>query len=807
MFRYLRTLLVFFFLSGLFSIAYSQDAQIQGQVLDPSGAGIAKALVRVADQRTGTEAKTETNNNGEYTVRGLAPGLYIHYVEASGFSTATSDAITLNPAQNAVLNFTLKVGGSSTEVVVTAEKREERLQDVPVPVTALDTDQLAANNQNRLQDYFDVVPGFIATPDSFDRSALSIRGISPIGGSPTVGIVIDDVPFGLSGSQQTGFVPDIDPGDLARVEVLRGPQGSLYGADSMGGLVKFVTRDPAVDAVSGRIEVGASGVSNGSDPGYNLRGSVNMPIRRVLALRASGFTRQDPGYIDNPVLHIGGINESENYGGRISGLWSPSSSFSIKLSGLYQDSKQNGLSEVDIPTAGYSQTYGLGPLQQNYLVGTGQDDLTIQDYSGVIKGRAGKFDLTSLTGYNITRIPWSVDIGFLVPPSLVAKALGDSSVVGAPYFEYDDQHKVSQEERLSTSFGEAVSVLVGGFYSHENSNGRYVIDGQNANGQIVGVYASFDQPVSSLDEYAVFGDATLHFTDKFNIQLGGRESYFNQLLGQTVSTTVGSTPTIGPPLPRSQNALTYLVDPQYKISPDLMVYARFASGYRPGAPNVVLPGAPRESAPDSNKDYEVGVKSDLLDHKVLFDGSVYYINWNDIQLQLTDQITGFKYTGNAGGAKSVGVEVSGSARPVPRLSLGATFSYDDAVLTQGFPANGQYYGVPGNRLPLTSTYSGSFSVDEEFSLPHATGLVGAVVGHVGDRLGVFVGTPQRQDLPAYTRLDLHAGMRRGTWTINLNANNVTDERGLLDGGTGYFFPPARVYITPRTVGLNVSKTF
>jgi iron complex outermembrane receptor protein len=807
MFRYIGTLLVCLLSSGLLFPGYGQDARIQGQVLDPSGAGVTKALVRVVDQQTGSEARTATNTNGEYTVPGLAAGVYTLYVEATGFSTATSDAITLNSNQSAVLNFTLKVGSTSADIVVTAEKREERLQDVPIPVTVLNPDELAANNLNRLQDYFYSVPGFIATPDSFDRSALSIRGISPIGGDPTVGIVIDDVPFGLSGSQQSGFVPDIDPGDLSRVEVLRGPQGSLYGADSMGGLVKFVTRDPSFDGLTGRIEAGASGVDNASTPGYNLRGSVNIPVTKEFAIRASGFTRQDPGYINNPVLHIDGINQTDNFGGRISTLWKPLNNFSVRLNALYQDSKGHGLNEVDIPTPGYPQTYGLGSLQQNYLAGTGRDELSIQDYSAVIKAQLSKYDVTSLTGYNVTRVPWSVDIGFLIPPSLVSTALNNLDVTGVPYFERDDERKVTQEVRLSTSLGEYVNLLVGGFYAHENSNANYVIDGQNANGQIVAVYASFDQPVSSLDEYAAFADLTLRLTDRFNIQIGGRESYFNQLLGQTVSAQVGIPTVIGPPLPRSQNALTYLVDPQYKISNDLMLYARFASGYRPGSPNVVLPEAPRESAPDSTKDYEAGVKTDALRHRVSLDGSVYYINWNDIQLQLTDPVTGFKYTGNAGGAKSQGVEISGAARPASGLNVNAMFSYDDAVLTHGFPANGQYYGVPGDRLPLTSTYSASVSVDKEFQLAKSSGFVGITASYVGDRKGVFVGDPQRQDLPGYTKVDFHGGIRRDRWTFTAYVNNVTDERGLLDGGKGYFFPPARVYITPRAVGVSVSKMF
>jgi iron complex outermembrane recepter protein len=804
--RYVNTLLVSLIFFGLATLAYGQDAQIQGQVADPSGAAIPKALVHVIDQRTGTERKTETSPAGQYTVPGLTPGLYKVFAEAPGFSTAASDQVTLIAAQSAVLDFVLKVGGSSADVIVTAEKREERLQDVPSSVSVLNTDQLAANNLNTLQDYFDQVPGFIATPNSFDRSALSIRGISPIGGDPTVGIVIDDVPFGLSGSQQSGFVPNIDPGDLVRVEVLRGPQGALYGADSMGGLVKYVTRDPEFGAVSGRIEMGAGGVYNGSNPAYNVRAALNVPVNDVFAVRGSAFVRQDPGYIDNPVLHINGINEIENYGGRLATLWKPSDDFSLRLNGLYQDSKKHGLNEVDVPTPEYPQTLGLGNLQQNYLPGTGQDDLAIQNYSAITKARLGRFDFTSLTGYNITRVPWSVDIGF---DSLagVLTAFPDQGVVGAGYFEIDNEQKVSEEARVSGPLGKWADLVAGGFFTHENSNGSYQITGQNANGQTVGVYATFAQPVSALDEYAGFADLTLHLTERLDVQLGGRESLFHQTLGQTVSTTVGQPTVIGAPITRDQNTFNYLVNPKFTVSPNLMIYARFASGYRPGSPNVLLPDAPRQSDPDSTKSYEGGVKADLYNHNVTVDGAFYYINWDNIQLQLTDLVTNFKYTGNAGGAKSQGVELSVTAHPLQGLTLDGTFSYDDAVLTKGFPDNSQYYGVQGNRLPLTTDFSGSFSAEQVFRLGSAMGFVGGSVAYVGDRKGVFIATPDRQDLPAYTKLNLHAGVSRGTWTTNAYLNNATDTRGLLDGGPGYFFPPARVYITPLTAGLNISKRF
>lgn len=807
MFRNVYAIVVFLVLSSPCAIAYGQDAQIQGQVLDTTGAAIPNAQVRVVDQQTSREGTAKTNENGQYSVTGLAPGSYKLFVEAAGFGTAMSDQVTLVPGQNAVMDFTLKIGAASADIVVTAEKKEERLQDTPVSVTVLNPDQLMEDNENRLQDYFDLVPGFIVTPQQFGRSSLSFHGISPIGGDPTVGIVIDDVPFGVAGSQQSGYVPDIDPGELLRIEALSGPQGTLYGASSMGGLVKFVTRDPDFNTYSGRIETGANGVYNGSDPGYNLRASVNIPINHVLAMRASGFTRQDPGYINDPIQKINGINEIRNFGGHMSALWIPSGDVSVRLSALYQNTKNHGLNEAMVATPGYPESYGFGPLQQNYLPGIGHDDLSIQAYSATVKTKIGAFDLVSLTGYNYTKKSFSVPLWDLT--SLVAQYFNNPSVIGVPYFELDREPKVSQEVRASTSIGERVDVTLGGFFTHENVNGYFNSYGQTSTSQLLGPWYYFDQPISTLDESAIFGNVTFRISDRFRIALGARESFFSQKLGEDVSIEFGET-TISAPLSDSPKVFTYLVDPSFKITPDVMVYARFASGYRPGSPNVVLPDVPRESAPDTTHSYEGGVKTEFLDRKVSIDGAVYYIDWNDIQLEQFAS-NGFAYTGNVGGAKSQGVELTVASHPANGMTLGGTFSYDDAVLTKGFPAGSEYYGVPGDRLPLTSSYSGSASIDQRFGLahvlPNAKGFAGAVVAYVGDRVGNFATTPQRQDLPAYTKLDLHAGFRRESWTITAYANNAADERGVLDGGIGYYYVPARIYITPRTVGMSLVKTF
>lgn len=692
--------------------------------------------------------------------------------------------------------------GKIEDVVITAQKREERLQDVPVPVTALNADQLADTNQVLLRDYYASVPAFTVSPNYAGQQMLSIRGITTGGfTNPTVGVLIDDVPYGTSTFFSGNQVPDLDPGDLERVEVLRGPQGTLYGSNSMGGLLKFVTVDPSTEGYSGRLQVGTEYVQNGNGPGYNLRASANIPISDTIAIRASGFTRQDAGYIDNPVLNENGVNEGKATGGRLAALWRPSELFSLKLTALYQHSVMDGSTDVDIQP-------GLGDLQQNYIHGVGGYDRTVQAYSAIVKARFGVVDFTSVTGYGNNKFTASLDFTSVFGPAV--KKLFNAD--GDAYLDYNNVSKFSQEMRFSGTLWQNFDWLVGGFFTHENSPEYYSFPGMvPATGKILGLYWDATSR-NTFREYAGFVDLTYHFTDQFDVQLGGRESRITVAQLQNVSwgPFAGPVPSITPEVASSTDTFTYLVTPRFKITPDLMVYARLASGYRPGGPQltaVVAQGAPAQYNPDKTENYELGLKGDFLDHTLTVDGSVYYIDWKKIQIQLeTGQ--GIAYDANGGAAKSEGVELSVESRPLTGLTLTSWVAYDDAVLTQAFPAGSTAYGMPGNRLPNSTRWSANASVQQDFPLfKDATGFVGAAASYVGDRVSVFQSTALRQVFPSYTRTDLRAGAKYDSWTATLYANNVANIRGVLNGGIGFDPAFAFDYIQPRTIGLSLVRAF
>jgi iron complex outermembrane receptor protein len=704
------------------------------------------------------------------------------------------------------------------EVVVTAQKREERLQDVPVPVTVIKADSLVDSNQLRIQDYYTSVPGLSVMPSTSGSGgsfqAVSIRGITTgVYTNPTVGIAVDDVPYGSSTSIGAGggtVVADIDPADLARVEVLRGPQGTLYGASSMGGLLKYVTVDPSTDAVTARVEGDTSGVYHGAELGYGVRGSANVPLSDTVAVRASGFTRQDPGYIDNPVLHINGINEDHVSGGRLSALWRPSQAFSLKLSALYQDAKGDGFSDVDKPINGYVGQ-ALGDLQQNYLRGTGGYDRSVQAYSAILTAKVGGADLTAVSGYNINRYSDSYDLTYIFGPLTQAQF----GVPGTSTPEKNKTDKFTQEVRLSAPIGKSVDWLLGMFYTHENSQYEQSILAENpSTGATVGDFYNVGF-LPGYTEYAAFTNLTFHVTDRFDVEIGGRESQIRQTYsevdsGPFLSAVLGEpSPHVVPEQHAKADSFTYLATPRFKVSSDLMVYARLASGYRAGGPNLTIsPGTPPQYSPDTTKNYEIGVKSDFLDHALSVDASLYYIDWKNIQLLLVNPQNGLGYNGNGSQAKSQGLELSVESRPLIGLTIAAWVAWGDAVLTQAFPTTSTAYGASGDRLPYSSRFSGNVSLRHDFPVTsRVTGFVGGSVSYVGDREGEFTSTTTRQDLPSFTRTDLQAGAKYVSWTVNFFVNNVADKRGLLAGGLGSYPPFAFSYIQPRTVGLSVVRTF
>jgi outer membrane receptor protein involved in Fe transport len=718
-------------------------------------------------------------------------------------------------------------GSPLEEIVVTAQKRVERLQDVPVPVTAISADTLVSTNRLRIQDYFTSVPGLSLTPSIAGQPQIMIRGVtSKFEENPTVGVVVDDVPISGSTSAGQGFLaPDIDPSNLARLEILRGPQGTLYGANSMGGLLKYVTVDPSTAGFSGRLQAGTTAVSGSSAVGYSLRGNVNVPLGNTWAVTGSAYTRTEPGYIDNHFTadpanaEDNDANRIDAEGGRLAALWQPSENFSLKLSALAQEERVKGLPLVDA---------SLGDLQQSLLRGTGLVDKKSQVYIANLNAKLAGIDVVAVSGYSKNDRTATQDItgllGDIAENGIPAAGIPGFGVRGVPSTNVNEQKKFTQEVRLSAPLGDRLEWLVGGFYTHEEADTHVnIFAADPATGETAGIVLINHLGPITYQEFAAFADLTVKLTNRFDVQFGGRQGHNHQSAGNELSGALVGDPTgtvfVGGTLKRaSDDSFTYLVTPRFRISPDLMAYARVASGYRPGGSNGAISafGFPDSYSPDKTQNYEIGVKGSLLNHRLSYDASVYYIEWKDMQLDLGDQTGVFAYTGNPGDAKSQGVELSMDAAPWTDVRISAWIAYNDAVLTEDFPP-GAFFAHEDDRLPFTSRFSGSFSMDQEFPMALGlTGFIGGQVSYASDRFGgfrvrQFFGGPPisaRGIYPAFARTDLRAGVKRDTWTASLFVNNVTDRRAIIAGGpTSGFGDTVFQYIQPRTIGLTVSKDF
>jgi iron complex outermembrane recepter protein len=726
---------------------------------------------------------------------------------ASG--AATGGAPDSRPAQGDAVEL--------EEVVVTAQKRSERLLEVAAPVTALTATALERVQAVRLDDYAALAPGLNLFGTREGDAQLVVRGITTgSSNSTTTATYIDDSPYGSSTTHALGgsMALDLDPGSLQRIEVLRGPQGTLYGASALGGIVKYVTVAPSLTEFGGRVELDGSSVDGGGQ-GYGVRGLVSGPlIANTLGFTLSGFDRRDPGYIDNPNLGQRNVNSTRVDGGRAALLWQPSDSFSANLSVLAQDTHGNG-SSYEWLNGDLSPTDG--GLKQFFFI----DQPLVEHsrlYSLTLNDDLGWGALTSISSYQSEKYNEIVDSTTYYSP-VVQSILGiDAPNLGTYLPDKVDLNKITQEVRLASPSTNRLEWQGGFFFTHESSDYSQSVDAFNIpNGQplSLGVDLYNGNDTETYREEAVFGDVTYHFTPQFDVLAGLRYSanqqrdYFpsSGLLAGGTNVAEGTS---------SDHSVTYLVTPKYKFDDNNMMYARVASGYRPGGPNdtlaaLVTQGVPATYQPDTLTNYEIGYKASLLDHTVTLDLSAFDIEWHHIQIGET--IGGVFTTGNGSDARSSGFEAAVTWAPVHGLNLTANFAYTDAHLTDNAPG---INGVAGDRLPDSPKLAANVGADYDFPLTaQIGGFVGASTHYQGNRVTDFVSTSppgyERPVLPAYTTVDLRSGVTRGGLEFTLYLKNVGNEHGLnyltstmLDGVS----PPYAVsVIQPRTVGLSLSQKF
>ncbi|HSZ53384.1 MAG TPA: TonB-dependent receptor [Caulobacteraceae bacterium] len=715
-------------------------------------------------------------------------------------------------------------GGSAvSEVVVTAEKRTERLMDVPQSVSVVSGQQLQQMQATSMLDWAGYVPGLtVAQVGAPGLSFIALDGIPPIGAASEVGVYVDETPIGSSSSFQgaNGFSMDMLPYDLDRAEVLRGPQGTLYGASTMGGLIKYVLTAPDLNTFSGHIGGDVFGVERANQPGGGGRGEVNVPIiDGKLAVRVSAYDENTPGFIDNATTGQKDDNPVRQQGGRVAILWQPVEDFNAQFDAIYQNTHADNLSIVAL-----SQTTGQ-PLFGNLSnINTLPEPYTqaLQLYSMTLNWNLHWAQLTSITSYQTFTNQTTEDL-----TDYIGKYLGFFGAPGPGLSDFHEDYRLkkwTQEVRLASPEGQKFEWMVGAFYTHEDGSNYEVFNAYDATGASLPGFnpLEFVNLPSTYQEYAFFGHATYHFTDWFDLTAGVRYAHNNQTFTQYQGgVLVGSSPPTAPvvtvPGSSSEGVTTFSVAPRFHINKDTIAYARIASGYQPGGPNVVLPGVtgiPSQFSSSRLIDYQLGLKSTFLDGQATADLSAFYINWSKIQVGVL--IGNESAIENAGSARSEGFDLHGTYSPIHGLVFGAGLTYTDAFLTSAVPSIG---AADGARLPYIPLWAGSLTVD--YSQPVGDGWAGFVGGgwtYSGSRYSAVQGSIangeiQGLEVGAYGDMDIHAGVRSHDMTISLFAKNALDSRAFLAPAT-YFYDALTLPIDikapvlqPRTIGLSIDKSF
>jgi iron complex outermembrane recepter protein len=724
---------------------------------------------------------------------------------AASAANAAAPAKLQTPAKSAA------AGNATTlnTVEITANRRREPAREVPMQVNALSSEELQRKGDASMRDYLTKEPGVSLSSVGAGNAQITMRGVTTgTDISPTVGVYVDEVPFGSSTIYGSGSQLSLDMGllDLNHIELLRGPQGTLYGAGAMGGLLKYVTNEPDTEGgITGHAGIMFSGTDHG---GLNHTESavVNVPIKQdVAALRVSAFNQQDGGYVNR----IGsdpekGVDGASTRGGRASLTVTPTNALTVRLTATTQQIKRDGTAAVDYNF--YTRQPVYGDLTQNRLVDEPFDQI-IELYSANIEYDFGWARLNAISAYQTIRSSQTSDDSAVYPGILNAQ-------FGAPLFRTTSANlaistdKFTQELRLTSPANRKLEWIAGLFYTSERSNQNQSL---TATGPTTSLNLLTNQFPSTYKEYAAYGDLTYHFTTRLSATAGLRVAHNDQTFS-----AIASGPLAGSgnqPGQSADTSKTYLFTLGYLVTQNSSLYGRIASGYRPGGPQpsyhdpVTGQMSPGTFNPDTLTSYEIGYKADFLDKRASVSVSAFDIEWKNIQLNTIINTLGV--VANGGKARSRGLEFFGTLNPTPQWHLGAGLTYLDSRLTQDVVGIG---AMSGDRLPNTPDLSATVNVDYLFNVASYRAYVGATEAYIGQRNSNFPGskTAPNFSMPGYFTTDLRAGIDLHKANVSFFVHNLFNRRGMQAAGSSFVplgGPASVIFIQPLTVGMQVDVPF
>jgi outer membrane receptor protein involved in Fe transport len=716
---------------------------------------------------------------------------------------ATPVADTARPAGTDALQ-------SLDSVTVTATRRREPVREVPMQVNVMKAQALERAGAKNLADYVAEQPGVNLTSSGSVGGILTMRGLTtgPVQGIATVGVYVDDVATGLSSAGASSGITPMDMGmlDLSHIEVLRGPQGTLYGAGAMSGVLKYVTNQPDTMEFAGSVRFGTSWTQGGG-PGFTTGAVLNVPIKEdVAAIRFAAFTDQIGGSYDATGLARGrNIDRGHTDGGRVSLLVTPTRELTVRLTGTVQDVHRKGLGFEDMDR----RTLRPWRLERTRDLAARESYRNLTQLFGLdVEYDFGWARLNSITSAQDVKINNVVDVTSRYAPLMGALRL---PLASAPVASTVEQHRISQEFRLTSRSGTTFEWLAGLYLNRERGSNNGSLDANLAAGLgSIGLLSSTQS--SRYREEAVYGNATWNLTPAFSLTGGVRlarnhQEYASRQTGRLVGPVGADAAGTS-----SESPTTYLAAARYLLSDTSNVYFRAASGYRPGGPNVLKADTDRRVVQptyesDSLWSYELGYKADLLDRTLSLEAALYDIEWSGVQQPTRSGA--FTFVTNAGAARIKGGELTLNWKPSKEWRFTANAAAVDARLTED--AKG-LEAKAGTRLPQTPRFAATLGATRNFSIADHPAYVGISARYTGKRDAGYRGSSviPSMKMPAYTLIDVQAGIDFKRFSVSAYVRNLANKRGIVSVETGLTGNPNIVTAAlaqSRTIGVNVNVPF
>lgn len=739
-----------------------------------------------------------------------------------------------------------EAGSGSSPIVVTATRREASLQDTPLAVGVTTGEMLTRDSISSFQDLTRIQPGIVVNNQGAAGNQFIIRGIlSDIGA--TTGFYLDEVPLVGGGAlEESG---DGKPGlrlhDIERIEVLKGPQGTLFGAGSLAGTLRIIVNRPSL----GEIEAGG-GLSVGFvDGGHSVQQGdafFNLPLSGNIAVRATGWAEFGGGYVDQLTgrarnFSLRNVNDREVIGGRFQMLFEPTSDFSILAAVTHQRIEVDGTQAWTLSERPYiATTRSQEPYWDRYT----QLSVTAEYETG-----AGTFSAIGSYGDQYGRMvadsTFTGDIlagianrifcpgGVGIFPGLTCPV--DAGVIS--YVNTQNFHDYTGELRFSSDFDGPIQIVVGGYYERDVTNALATAPRADSSTGAVPCYDIVECSALNLrtnipfavqtrrvvDQWAAYGQVDWDITDSLTASAGIRY-YTADILNRTQSlqgfvtgvVNIVDTPAVPEVREANEDSPSYAFSLLYEINPDVSLYARAASGFRIGGTNGSVDIAadlgivvPESYGSDSLWSYELGGKAYVFDRSVYTELTVYQMNWSNQQINATDLTGSFDYVVNAGRTRIRGFEFAASYQS-DFVTLGGGIAFTDAQLTRDLPpevVTGGTIGFDGDRMPRIPRWN--ISAQGEYHTPFGSGegyLRSNIAYRSGSNYSFNDLNTYNTRIPAYTLIGASVGWRSGPTDLSVFVENLTN-----DGErSGLSVKPdaTRVYaVTPRTIGIRARFGF